>query len=71
MKFYTCRTFDGAQTVGAAAIVKGRNRKHAAQVLMDELRRQGLAQKEPVKDTDMELWPRVGEQVRILNNVVY
>jgi hypothetical protein len=71
MKFYTNTTFDGVCPVGTAAIVKGRNKKHAAQVLEAELRRQGLVQKEPIKDTDMELWPKVGEQVRILNNGDY
>ncbi len=71
MKFYTCTTFEGLRPGGTSAIVKGRTRKHAADVLTTALRKEGLTQSTPIREEDMELWPHVGEQVRLLNKSNY
>ena len=71
MKYYTNDKFKGVYPTGTAAIVKGRNKEHAAAVLTSELRKVGVEQYEPIKPEDMILWPQHGEQVRILNDVNY
>jgi hypothetical protein len=67
LKFYTTTNMEGTLPDESAAIVKARNKKHAAEVLTAELRKLGGPQATPLKEEDMRLWPEGGEQVRILN----
>ena len=61
MKYYTYKGLDGT-----VAIVKGKTKSHAAEVLTNEMRRwKRLPARAPGPD-QMFLWPQGGEQVRFL-----